>query len=107
MKETSFIARMFRRILISMNIGDKEYKQKVDEFIQSEKLPLKMQETALRNNLTKSLSGDSMTAGTFMKALKVLKITKIHLKLQCFDKDGNEISTAEYWDEIEKANKKK
>jgi asparagine synthetase A len=86
--------KLLARIRASLNVDDKEFKKLIDQYVDEQNLPLKMQQVSLRANLTKSIGGeDDLTMKMFLKALKVLKITKIQFSVKAVTKDGKEIST--------------
>lgn len=94
MTETKLLAKIFRRMLIALNVTEDQFKKKMVEHVEQEKHPIAMHKAAKCAQFTKALRNDSMGIKTFLAAAKVLKISNIHISVSLMDESGKSIKTS-------------
>lgn len=89
------LAKIVRRVLAMFDIDEKKYQQLTDDYVKEQKLPLAMQQVALRKQLMKAFdpAQTQMSVGTMLKIAKLLKIKKIAINVTVQTEDGTECKT--------------
>ena len=86
------LAKLFRTILSDLNITPLKLAQYLNEYIQKQKLlahKTLVSKIPTFNNLFKPIFADELSFKTFLKALKILNVTKIEIPIKLYHAHKN------------------
>lgn len=78
----SVLVGMWRQIKVDFHLDDSKVEDLIQRYADTVKHENPKQRSPLRGNLRGDLGGDSMTWYAFLKAMKVLRATKMHVTLR-------------------------